>query len=71
MLINDVGRLEIQKPFAMLVDDLFLPGLDGHPLGGFKPGVGGAGGMHPADGTGGRCHARLRASRFGFGHDPR
>ena len=33
MLIDDVGRIEVQEPFAMLIYNLLLPSLDGHPFG--------------------------------------
>jgi hypothetical protein len=46
MLIDHIGRLETQKPFAVLIDNLLLPSLDSRPPGSVSSGVSAAGGMH-------------------------
>jgi hypothetical protein len=46
MLIDHIGRLETQEPFAVLIDDLLLPSLDGRVTGSLRPGVSAACGMH-------------------------
>ncbi len=46
MLVDDVGRVEVEEPFPMLVNHLLLPRFDSLIAGGVGPDVGVAGSVH-------------------------
>ncbi len=69
VLINDIGGLEIQEPFAMLIDNLLLPSLDGHPFGSLGPGIGGASCVHRRPALA-RTIAEVEVTPTAFGTPP-